>query len=140
MYKKVLLAVDGSNEANAATKTATEYLEKGMAEKVTIINVALSAANIGHGFEGDVATEVELKSGKQIAENAKQLFSNQDKVDTRVVQGDPANSICNIATEEGYDLIIMGSRGRNPFNGLLLGSVSTRVLHFSPCPVLIVKA
>ena len=48
-------------------------------------------------------------------------------------------SISDYAKDNGCDLIIMGSRGKNPLTGLLLGSVSTRVLHFAPCQVLVVK-
>ena len=44
-----------------------------------------------------------------------------------------------MASELACDLIIMGTHGRSPVAGLVMGSVATRVLHVAPCPVLLVK-
>jgi nucleotide-binding universal stress UspA family protein len=51
----------------------------------------------------------------------------------------PAQDIIDLATEDKTDLIIMGSRGLSPMEGLLLGSVSTKVLQHAPCAVTIVR-
>ncbi|MBI5017715.1 MAG: universal stress protein, partial [Deltaproteobacteria bacterium] len=58
---------------------------------------------------------------------------------TRVLTGDPATELCRVAADEGFDLIVMGSRGMSELAGLLLGSVSERVLHLAACPVAMVK-
>ena len=66
-----------------------------------------------------------------------------EPVDARVRriyrQGDPAGEIINAAEEHNADLIIMGSRGLGQVGGLILGSVSERVLHGAYGPVLIVR-
>jgi nucleotide-binding universal stress UspA family protein len=50
----------------------------------------------------------------------------------------PANEVVKAASEEGADLIVAGSRGHSAITGLLLGSVTNRLLHIAPCPVLVV--
>lgn len=53
-----------------------------------------------------------------------------------VVQGLPAEVLLQAA--EGADLLVVGSRGRGGFSGLLLGSVSQQCIHHAPCPIVVV--
>ncbi|HLB03848.1 MAG TPA: universal stress protein, partial [Gaiellaceae bacterium] len=53
--------------------------------------------------------------------------------------GDPADVIVQEAEDVGADLIIVGTRGLNVAKRWLLGSISTKVVHHSPCDVLIVR-
>ena len=57
-------------------------------------------------------------------------------VDDRGIQ--PAHDIADAVREAGADLIVMGTRGHSAISGLLLGSVTQRMLHVAPCPVLAV--
>lgn len=52
--------------------------------------------------------------------------------------GDPARMILEVAAHVGADMIVMGKRGRGPLAGLLLGSVSQKLVSLAPCPVTIV--
>jgi nucleotide-binding universal stress UspA family protein len=52
--------------------------------------------------------------------------------------GEAAHVVAEAAREEGADVIVVGTRGRGPLAGLLLGSVTQRLLHLAPCPVLAV--
>ncbi|HLN61048.1 MAG TPA: universal stress protein, partial [Symbiobacteriaceae bacterium] len=63
----------------------------------------------------------------------------EERVATEVQVGEPAEEIVDLARLEGYDLIVMGSRGLNQVKELLVGSVSHRVLHTAPCPVLVAR-
>ena len=58
-------------------------------------------------------------------------------VETRLMTGQPARAL--LALGESADLIVVGSRGRGGFAGLLLGSVSQSVLHHTRVPVAIVR-
>lgn len=53
--------------------------------------------------------------------------------------GDPADAIVDEAGDWGADLIVLGTRGLGGAQRLLLGSVSTKVLHRAPCDVLVVR-
>jgi nucleotide-binding universal stress UspA family protein len=52
--------------------------------------------------------------------------------------GGAAHAIADAAKEAGADLVVVGTRGQGPLTGLLLGSVTHRLLHVAPCPVLAV--
>lgn len=56
------------------------------------------------------------------------------------VDPQPAHQIAKMAQDVNADLIVMGTRGRSAIAGLLLGSVTTRLLQTAPCPVLTVPA
>ena len=57
----------------------------------------------------------------------------------RILEGPAAEAICEVAKIEKIDLIVMGCRGRNDLEGLLLGSCTHRVLKTAPCPVLVIR-
>ena len=57
----------------------------------------------------------------------------------RIMEGPAADTIVKVAAIDRCDLIIMGTRGRNDLQGLLLGSVTHRVLQTAPCPVLVIR-
>ncbi|AXS80475.1 universal stress protein [Dechloromonas sp. HYN0024] len=58
---------------------------------------------------------------------------------THIHVGQPAEVITRVAGELACDLIVMGSHGRGGMAELIMGSVASRVLHLTPCPVLLVK-
>ncbi len=60
-------------------------------------------------------------------------------VESVVRRGSAADEIVRYAKEQGIGLIVMGSRGWGEMHAVLLGSVSERVLHTAPCPVLIAR-
>ncbi|MGI9120532.1 MAG: universal stress protein [Acidimicrobiales bacterium] len=59
--------------------------------------------------------------------------------DLRTEPGDPASVICQVAADDGFDLIVVGSHGAGFVRRLLMGSVSHHVLHHAPCPVMVVR-
>ena len=58
-------------------------------------------------------------------------------IETRLMDGTAVEAICKEA-KYGVDLLVVGSRGWGPVRRVLLGSVSSRLLHVAPCPVLVV--
>jgi nucleotide-binding universal stress UspA family protein len=63
--------------------------------------------------------------------------SHPPEVLPRLVEGPPANAL--LAASKGADLLVVGSHGHGGFVGMLLGSVSQRVLHHATCPVVVVR-
>jgi nucleotide-binding universal stress UspA family protein len=78
---------------------------------------------------GDVLTRAETMLGSRIR-----------RVERSIVLGQPAAAIVAAAEERGTDLVVVGARGMGLLGRLVLGSVSDRVVHHAPCPVLVVKA
>ena len=56
-----------------------------------------------------------------------------------VETGDPGSTICEIATRERVDVVVIGSHGHGWLQRVLIGSVSNHVLHHAPCPVLVMR-
>ena len=61
------------------------------------------------------------------------------KIYSRVENGDPADRICRCADEENVDLVIVGNRGLGSVGGLVLGSVSEKIVRKSTRTVMVVK-
>ncbi len=66
-------------------------------------------------------------------------LANDPRVTRRLMTGDAARGILEIAGKEHHDLIIIGTRGRTGLAHLLLGSVAEKVLRHAPCPVLVMR-
>ena len=82
-----------------------------------------------HREEGNAA----LASAKEKLEAAQLSFSSH------ILIGETANSLVDFAKKKTCSLIIMGTHGFNSVVGLLMGSVTVKVVHLSPIPVLLVK-
>jgi nucleotide-binding universal stress UspA family protein len=74
-----------------------------------------------------------------LAEAKKTLAENGIEASSAAPVGDAAAEIVRIANESGAGLVVLGARGLNPLKRLVLGSVSTKVLHQAACDVLVVK-
>lgn len=142
--KKILVAIDES-------QTSEKVLQKsrGLAEKlgsdVLILTVVTRLVRpiYTHSAKEPGHTYTEYENPKEIADrilaNANKVFEGYTgKHETLIEFGDPANKIIDVAEEKHCDLIIMGNRGLSVFKRVMMGSVSTKVLHHAPCHVLIV--
>jgi nucleotide-binding universal stress UspA family protein len=141
VYKKVIWATDGSEAADRAMPHAKAIAAESGAPMVVVHCEEFTIPGKGGGSLPVRANEEELqaKIERQIAE----LSSDGVKVtleSTRSRVGGAAHAIADIAAAEQADLIVVGTRGHTALAGLLLGSVTQRLLHISPCPVLAVPA
>jgi nucleotide-binding universal stress UspA family protein len=134
---RITVGVDGSPEADAALLFALEEAQLRRAD----VEVVLAYSPLPY-LAGDVAlrhaeaTEIEADELlRKAVEPAAANFPGVT-VTTRAVLGAAAENL--IAAAEGADLLVVGSRGRGGFSGLLLGSVSQQCVHHAPCPVVVV--
>ena len=119
-YRTILVGTDGS-------PTATEAARKGF-ELAEIIGAAVTLVYVGDPLVGAIALEDTVK-GKP----------GEAKVDSRIVEGNPAEKIIEVARSEGIDLILVGNKGMAGARRFLLGSVPNDVAHGAPTDVLIAK-
>src|SRR5581483_6327505 len=112
-------------------------LAKREGSRVVIAHVEELIAGKGGGpvHAGEEAYQREIR--EQAAELSGQGIETDVKM-ASVMVGGPAHAIKSIAKEANADLIVVGTRGHSPVAGLLLGSVTQRLLHIAHCPVLAV--
>ena len=138
MFDTIVLALDGSDEARNAIPVATELAEKEEA-KLVIAHVLQYPAAKG----GEVPPPGEDEIRAEIKQQAEDLSKRGIPVEVEfadAVLGGPAHAIVDIADRTGADLIVTGTRGRTSVTGVLLGSVTHRLLHIAKRPVLAVPA
>jgi nucleotide-binding universal stress UspA family protein len=143
MFQNILVAVDGSPDAEQALSQAIDLAETEHA-RLTIFSAVLApaaAAYIGAGgaVAANLARDAEAET-ERILRTAHERVSDHVSVST-VLSSDPVRPALLRQIKTGqHDLLVMGSRGRGAVRSVLLGSVSHYVLHHSPVPVLIVHA
>ncbi len=85
--------------------------------------------------------EVSLTEGQKVINGALQAIQPcQAQIKTSLLTGDAATEILAYAKRNNVDMIVTGSRGLNPVQGWLLGSVSRKLVHYADCSVLVVKS
>jgi nucleotide-binding universal stress UspA family protein len=143
MFKNVLIAIDGSADADQALTQAIDLCESEHA-RLTIFSAVApppAAAYIGAG--GLVAATLARDAEKEavtILRAAVERVPDQVSVSS-MFSSEPVRPALMEQIKSGdHDLVVMGSRGRGAIRSLLLGSVSHFILHHSPIPVLIVHA
>jgi nucleotide-binding universal stress UspA family protein len=139
----VLVAHDGSAEAEAAVRTAVRFAAS-LGKPVTAvrawnISTAPRPSSAAPGYMPPFE-DFEAATLAALEEDLAPIRSEHPEVTitAAVVHGNPAEKL--IAASGSADLIVLGSRGHGGFAGLLLGSVSEQVVRHSTCPVLVDKA
>jgi nucleotide-binding universal stress UspA family protein len=141
MYKKMVLAVDGSEVSKNAAKHAVALAKSTGGELLAIHVIPPFDVTEIESFKPDTIMKGLREEGEKILSEVKALASKEGvKVETRVEDGIPYDRICEVAEESDADLIIMGSHGRTGIGKVFIGSVAERVIGKSQSrPVLIVK-
>jgi len=140
MFKNILLAVDGSEHALHAAKTAAD-LARSMDSEILRIVVAFEAVPAYLGEPNmQTAISARMKEAESVLKKATDIVGEiPGEVHTEILEGSPAEAILDVADTRKNDLIVMGSRGLGRLRGALLGSQSQKVVRHAPCPVLIVR-
>lgn len=140
MFKTIVWANDGSESAEKALPLVKALAKEGGAT-VTIVHVVervegIGAVGIPHrADEPEVQAQLQKLAAALTEEGINATLEVRGDVGTR-----PAHAVVEVARSRGADLIVAGTRGRTAIGGLLVGSVTNRLLHIAPCPVLVVPA
>jgi nucleotide-binding universal stress UspA family protein len=135
-YRDILVAHDGSADADAALAHATR-LARDQHARLTLLTVA----RLPHApaAMSTSATPDLVDSFADIQRRAAESVPVDISLITQLQRGDPAETILCTARKGEHDLVVMGSHGHGRLHRALLGSVSYRVLHDSPVPVLLIR-
>ena len=139
MFQKILVAYDGSPHSERALATAIE-IAKCASASITLLNAYDKIPpNLGEPNFQEALNQTVVIARDMTLKVLAQVRGEGLTADMNVLEGPAPDAILRVAETEGYDLIVIGSRGLGQFQGLLIGSVSDRVLHHAKIPVLIVR-
>jgi nucleotide-binding universal stress UspA family protein len=139
----ILLATDGSEEAQLAATTAADLAEKTNSE-LHLVTVGpdyplYELPEHPAGFE-DVLRENRREAKEMLEQQAKRIEESGGTVkETHLREGRAEKEIVELAEQIGAGLIVMGSRGQGRLRRALMGSVSDAVVRHAHCPVTIVR-
>ena len=141
---KVLVPVEGSKYSMEGIKVASNYAKSNNAG-IYIMTVTPYVADVDlelSAVERDRLLESMKKRGEDILEKSVNLLKSFGVSYIRTVLASstsPAEEIVNFAGTEKIDLIVIGSKGMGATQQFSLGSVTSKVVRYSPCCVYVVK-
>jgi nucleotide-binding universal stress UspA family protein len=137
-FTNILVAYDGSEHSRKALDMAVKVALCSNC-KLTVLYAFDAVPHILGDDETEHFIERAISKGREkLVEATRHLRDLGVESTTAIVEGPAAEAILRVANVEGCDLIVIGSRGLGMVQGLLLGSVSYRVLHHATIPVLVV--
>ncbi len=138
MFKNIILAVDGSEYSHRALAYARSLAERYEAN-LWLVHVFSHTSDL-LGYQDFEKLYAKRKSaGQAVLDDARtKLGSTTFEVHEELLEGSDAEAILTTAENHQADLIVMGTRGFGAVKGLLVGSVSRKVIHLSTCPVMVV--
>jgi nucleotide-binding universal stress UspA family protein len=153
MYKKILVAFDGSEASKHALDHAVSIAELTKAEVhiISVVPRVMMPVFPDEGFGAAPVTAAQDMSdyqermkavyGKSLEEAEKDIQSHYPelKVEIQLMEGRPSATIVDVAENNNMDLIVIGSRGLGGITGWILGSTSRRIVESCTKPVLVVK-
>ncbi len=145
---RVLLATDGSKEAELASSSAAD-LAKRTGSELHVVYVGHTpplyyespgAWALDQDLRGKMAERVEEEARTKLDEQVQRVREAGGEVaGAHAKLGRPDAEIAGLAEELGAGLIVLGSRGLGPLRSALMGSVSHSVVRHAHCPVLVVR-
>jgi nucleotide-binding universal stress UspA family protein len=143
MFRRILVALDGSAHADAALKEAID-LAGVTGGSLTLLTVVPEPSTwiLSGGYTAPIDLDelrenLEKEYGEMLRAAAETVPDDVSATTVRL-RGHVHEAIVELLKKGEHDLVAMGSRGRGAISSLLLGSVSQHVLQASPVPVLVV--
>ncbi|TQR18489.1 universal stress protein [Psychrobacillus soli] len=139
MYEKILLAADGSENSLRASVEAIKIASMNSECKVDIIYVADFAKSKNEILHTQGKEALDFSRRQKLIPIQELLQAKNIPYTTNILRGEPGPTIIRYANEHAFELVVIGSRGLNALQEMVLGSVSHKVVKRVNCPVLIVK-
>lgn len=138
--KKILVAHDGSKLSDSALRTAVEIAIK-FNSSLTVLSVIpeLYLTELSDTDRAKIMNALTEETKIAMERIRVSLAGKPIESKTIIRQGPPAEKILETAQKMKVDLIVTGSHGRHGAKKFLLGSVSSKIVDYAGCPVLVVK-
>lgn len=142
MFRTILLATDGSENARRATDAAADLVgELAHPARVVVVHVATSPPAQSRLVRAnfDVHALLEEDARQAVSGTLDRLEAAGVSSTLEAALGEPVTEILAVAKKENADLIVIGSRGLGAIRGAVMGSVSQKIAQTADCPVMIVR-
>jgi nucleotide-binding universal stress UspA family protein len=138
MFKNIVLAFDGSECSDKALQCAKTIADRFEAT-LWLVHVFRNPPDLLGYTDFEKIYASRKGAAQAILDDALQkLGPTTVSVQEELKEGFEAESILKVAENCNADLIVMGTRGLGTVKGLLVGSVSRKVIHYADCPVMVV--
>ncbi len=140
MFNRILLASDGSEHALKAAEKAKALAQNNSLAKIAIIYVVdgqTSKSDVLHSWN---RLDVDNQRKQRLEQTEQTLKNDGIDYETKILHGEPGPTLVKYANDHAFDIVVIGSRGLNSLQEMVLGSVSHKVAKRANCPVLIVKS
>jgi nucleotide-binding universal stress UspA family protein len=139
MYKRILIANDGSEGAAKALNSAIGFAKRFKAElhMVSVEELPRLPASVDEVVEEK--REANHRFTKVVAAAGARARAHRVKLNPHIVAGHPVPSIVACVERQGIDLLVIGFMGHSALYNRLIGSTTDRLVELAPCPVFVVK-
>lgn len=149
MFKKILIPLDGSDLAERALRPAFK-IARQLESEVILLRAAHAQSMFPVMNDGTIGMELlwpeqvinrAQQESRDYLEALKEKYSSETfRLETRVIDEEPATGILNTAAREEIDLIVMSTHGYSGLTRWMLGSVAEKVLRAACCPTIIMRS
>lgn len=140
MFQNILLATDGSDHSRRAIdqtlKMVSPHKDQVHIDLIYVVDGETSKKDVLKYGDSQTASQ---KRKEKFLDIIQYIESEGVSTDFKLLHGDPAEEMIDYANEHDYDCVVIGSRGRNKFQTLILGSVSHKLVKYVQSPVIVVK-
>jgi len=147
MYKKILVALDGSPLAEKGIESAVATAKQNPGSKLVLLTILeMSALGEGITYGGLAYNQLQSQVNQTLEEGSRKYMDNLvskfkgEFIDMQVEigRGGAAEGIVNYAEKNQIDLVVITTRGRSGLGKFFLGSVASKVISTSPVPILVI--
>ncbi|OLO38960.1 universal stress protein [Alkalihalophilus pseudofirmus] len=139
MFRRILVAADGSDHSLRATEKAIAMVtgtDDAVIEIVYVVDGATSKADV---LQNRGSFEIANKRKERLQGIVEKLEASGVQYEIKTLHGEPGPTVVDYANQHEFDCVLLGSRGLNRLQSMVLGSVSHKVAKRVKSPVMIVK-
>lgn len=140
MYNQILIATDGSDNAQRATRQALDLARQYGAELHAIYVIETRTGYDNAIVDPDTVRQNLREDGEEVLTAIETEGEPDVSVVTSVREGVPHEELLSYIKDQGIDLVVLGAKGRSVFKTILLGSTTEALLRADQVPVLVVNS